>query len=161
MAKVSTVWKWNQFPKEAAAKKDKRQKPAKKPYTIPGLEERVLLAKLVLEESLETIGALGCQVDRHTYEVRAGISDTVDNQEKIIDGACDLIYVATGVLTAMNVPDLPHLTEVCKANDRKFPDGKIAKWDAATGKYLKPDGWKGPDHLKVKKKVLAKAKKKK
>lgn len=67
------------------------------------------------------------------------------NLEGIIDGGADAIYTATGVILACGAPDLPHLEEVCRANDSKFPGG-VATIRPSDGKYLKPEGWKGPDH---------------
>lgn len=142
------------------------------PYTIGDEEQRLLSARLILEEALETIRGLGfvpsASYDAGCYEpcpdinhFRFGKTDSrwepekgqIDFEvepdlEKIIDGCADTIYVAIRCLTQMGVPDLPHLLEVCKANDAKFPDGK-AIIDPKTGKYLKPAGWVAPDHKRI------------
>jgi hypothetical protein len=65
----------------------------------------------------------------------------------IIDGCCDTIYVTVGTLCAMGVPDLPHLDEVNRANNDKFPGG--VAFLNEDGKFLKPEGWTPPDHQHV------------
>jgi predicted HAD superfamily Cof-like phosphohydrolase len=107
------------------------------------MESRKLLAQLVWEEALETIQALGFKQGVEGIE-----EDSTLCLYNIIDGACGLIYVATGVLAGCGVPDNGHLREVCEANDEKFPDG-IAKINPDTGKYLKPEGWIPPDHQNI------------
>lgn len=162
---LSPVALSNLFTKAAALPHSPNQK-VEKSYKVPKAEIRMLLAKLVFEEALETIRALGIAIEfsdgEYTHDVtgieidRFDIVDAHDpvlplDIDTIIDGACDTIYVATGVLVAMGVPDLPHLAEVCRANDRKFPKGVATI--GAHGKYLKPAGWKGPDHA-ARRKVL-------
>lgn len=147
----------NLFTKGCTARRDKRQK-VRKSYSIPSIDTRKLLAQLILEEALETVKALGFNVAttrdltviqeigdvalRPTYESK--------DLEKIIDGCCDTIYVATGALVACGVPDIPHMQAVCGANNRKFPDGQVV-FNEQTGKYLKPLGWVPPDHQMIRK----------
>lgn len=131
-----------------------------KPYTVPAPDARELCARLVLEEALETIAALGVRVEWSDGEYTQSLPKVDDctfvastpeeglDLLDIIDGACDTIYVAGGVLAACGVPDEPHLEEVCRANNDKFPDGRV-KLDASGKKYLKPLGWEGPDHKAV------------
>lgn len=141
-----------------SCKYDPRQAIPESP-TIPNKDVRELRAKLILEEALETIHALGfevfpCVTDLHDGLTAKSVKDNyefrdtyIPNMEEIIDGCVDLMYVATGCLAAHGVPDLPHILGVCQANDAKFPGG-VPVMDA-TGKYLKPPGWKAPDHSKV------------
>lgn len=158
---LSPTARSNLFTKGATVGTDARQAVPSK-YTIPkDTGVRLLLAKLMLEETLETIAALGVTlvVAGEEESVSVSMENAVwtcgsvasANLEQIIDGACDTIYVATGVLCAVGAPDLPHLKEVAKCNDAKFPGG-VARVDPATGKYLKPLGWVGPDHNAVGKK---------
>lgn len=96
---------------------------------------------------METILALGFDV--RAVPALSGSLSVVPHGlkidlEGIIDGACDLQFVTGGVFAACGVPDVPHLEEVCKANEAKFPNGK-AKVNA-DGKYLKPLGWEPPNH---------------
>jgi len=159
------------FTKALTAKSSAAQEIGK-PYAIPAMAARQLCAQLILEEAMETVRALGVsvvywdkgqalQLDRLHFRCEDGITFAaapIDGPPKelkkrlfdIVDGACDTIYVATGVLAACGVPDLPHLQEVCRANDSKFPGGRVIT--GAGGKYLKPAGWKGPDHAAVMKK---------
>lgn len=140
------------FTKGVAAKQDPRQKVLPS-YGVPDLETRRLLAKLILEEAEETIEALGFFVYEEgdcslgVAELTGRKSDESD-LEKVIDGCCDTIYVATGCLVACGVPDLPHLAEVCRANNQKFPGG-VAIINPDTGKYLKPPLWSPPDHTSI------------
>lgn len=127
------------------------------PYTIPPHDIRLLRAKLILEETLETIHALGyivvpvppvqgeveCQPE-FNYIAHDGGPDL----NGIIDGCCDLNYVLTGTLVSCGVPDAAHIQAVCMANETKFPGG-VATFNES-GKYQKPEGWKGPDHEFVK-----------
>jgi predicted HAD superfamily Cof-like phosphohydrolase len=123
--------------------------------TIPDKKTRLLRAQLIWEEALETIQALGCGVEIGSSGLSVVSYDALENPEsdltfvldEIIDGCCDTIYVAIGTMIACGVPDLPHLTEVNLANNRKFPEGKALF--NSSGKYQKPEGWIGPDHSRV------------
>lgn len=123
------------------------------PYTVPCEEVRRLRANLILEEAIETINGLGFIVnfseDDDLLRVAIGFNpcDWDRSVEKVIDGCVDTIYVATGTLAAYGVPDLPHIVEVNRANDAKFPGGKATLNDI--GKFQKPKDWVGPDHAKV------------
>ncbi len=143
----------NLFTMGVAARLDPRQRIAE----LPGqrsLAVRELRARLILEEALETVAALGFKIRPIGKTIRD--MDDVDmvpveidvNIDDIIDGCCDTIYVAVGCLLAHGVPDLPHLAAVNLANNSKFPGGE-AVLDELTGKYLKPPGWRPPDHSAV------------
>lgn len=124
-----------------ASKKDPRQRVGE-PYTMPDIEIRRRCASIILEEALETIAALGFEVGECDLYPRYA-----PDLSKAIDGACDVKFVCDGLLAAMGVPDVPHMAEVCRANREKFPNGTaIIRED---GKYLKPEGWKGPSHDKI------------
>lgn len=149
----SSTYKSNVFTSDAAAKYDKRQQRSLRPYSILDEATRLLCAKLIFEEAKETINALGFDIfDGMIIPINVDNERLLDKNE-IIDGVCDLVYVATGLLVKMNVPDLPHLNEVNKCNDAKFPGG-VAIIDPNSGKYLKPNGWCGPDHTRVMNEVL-------
>jgi len=115
----------------------------------PDEATRRLRAELILEEALETIYALGFEVDTDFEGPDRlklhGHCPTI--LKDVIDGCCDTIYVCIGTMLSCGVPDLPHLAEVCEANDRKFPGGQATF--SPSGKFLKPPGWIGPDHAKV------------
>lgn len=103
-----------------------------------------LRANLILEEALETVAALGYRVgfvDDDLGLVATG--EPVDRLE-LIDGLCDLIYVALGCAVEMGVDLQPHFDEAHRANTAKA-GGEIR----ADGKRLKPPGWTPPDHARV------------
>lgn len=103
--------------------------------TIPNEKIRRLRAKLILEEALETIVALGFNVwasgpnksiritdDRTHFAMIPNASGS--NLEQLIDGCCDLSVVTIGTLIAFGIPDKPFLEEVDAANLRKFEPPK-------------------------------------
>lgn len=144
----------NLFCRSVTAQVDERQRNPTAPYTVPDEDQRRLMAELVLEEALETIEALGfstktVSMDRRpvVYLGESFAPRQVD-LEKVIDGACDTIFVATGVLAGCGVPDTPHLEEVNRANQAKFPYRRVVL-NPSSGKYLRPEGWEPPDHNKV------------
>ena len=102
----------------------------------PSLGVRKLRAKLILEEALETIEALGFTA----YEVDGEIDTRYThnfNAIKVIDGCCDISVVTIGTLIACGVPDLPFLEEVDNNNLSKVQNGTIR----GDGKLIKH-----PDH---------------
>ena len=160
MTLLSRVAESNLFTMGAASLVDPRQA-VPDHYTNRSADTRLLRARLILEEALETIAALGIDVRvRHAeleegrvdnYAVIKKIGENVDlvvardpDLEGIIDGCCDTIYVAVGCMLMHGAPDLPHLVEVCNRNDAKFPGG-VALVDGH-GKYTKPEGWYPPNH---------------
>lgn len=155
---ISVMARSNLYTMTLAAERDKRQLIPDTPV-LPTPETRELRAKLILEEALETINALGLRVmikfgsmvghvpldemqQVHFVQYRA------PDLEQIIDGCCDLTYVAIGTLCSCGVPDLPHMDEVSFANNAKFPKGLPPRFNES-GKFLKPEGWQPPDHLTV------------
>lgn len=115
-------------------------------------EGRELRAKLIMEEAVETVAALGFGVDAQIAPANDWsqkpftFSKSYDepNLLDFIDGICDSIYVLMG--GAMNIPVNieHHFEEVHAANMRKL-NGPMRE----DGKVLKPEGWVGPDHQKV------------
>ena len=121
--------------------------------TIPDEETRLLRAKLILEEALETVRALGVDVTLRTDDGDVGsisseahdhifsIDGDVD-LEGVVDGCADISVVTIGTLVAFGVDDEPVLEEVDRANLRKFGPGSYARDD---GKWIKPPDWTPPD----------------
>ncbi len=114
--------------------------------TLPDAETCLGRARLHLEETLETIEALGFYVYRdnlakHGFNVGRNWFVQPD-LTAIIHECCDLQFVATGTLSACGVPDRPFIREVDQANLRKFSGD--AHRDA-NGKWIKPTGFVGPD----------------
>jgi len=145
----------NLFTMGCTAKVDPRQELPAKPYTMPEADTRILRARLILEEALETIrDGLGIDVQlKNAVDFGTSLcmkelvfsATLTPDMEQLIDGCCDLHYVEVGTLVACGVPDVPHMALVNYANDNKFPNG-VAIADA-NGKFQKPPGWKAPDHL--------------
>lgn len=120
--------------------------------TLPNLETRKLRAKLILEEALETVDALGlyAETDREAIDLR--IDDIIfkelaePNLIGIVDGCCDLSVVTIGTLSACGVPDIPVLQLTDENNLAKFGPGGYRRED---GKWIKPPNHKPPDYSKV------------
>ena len=156
MSQLSTVWLSCDFTSRASG----QRRVPDQPYTIPDEATRLLRARLIWEEAHETIRALGVSVlceegpgywiSEGNCELRANAdyvpASSPVNLEGIIDGCCDLIYVAVGTLWACGVPDVPHMEEVIRANDAKFPNGQGIPHPKIAGKFGKPEGWTPPDH---------------
>jgi predicted HAD superfamily Cof-like phosphohydrolase len=158
---LSVTARSNLYTMHIASQADERQAVPHSCGVIPPLEVRKMRAKLLLEEYLETIHAMGLRVacglgsipPRFVLESTEQVEFITQNTqapdlEKIVDGACDTIYVATGLLMSCGVPDVPHLDAVALANAAKFRDGQLPPMSEA-GKYLKPAGWRAPDHQSV------------
>jgi predicted HAD superfamily Cof-like phosphohydrolase len=107
--------------------------------TVPSLEVRKLRARLILEEALETVTALG-------FAPSAGIdlvqNDDTINLVEVVDGCCDVMVVTTGTLIACGIPDVAVLRAVDENNLAKFAPGH--SWDEY-GKFIKPPGFKKVD----------------
>ena len=120
------------------------------PGTIDTPEGRLLRAKLIMEEAVETAAALGfCVLGRiyenSTIEGKPLAKFSLEQEFDIIDfidGLCDLIYVTAGAGVNAGVDLTPHFDEVHRANMEKVS----AKRFREDGKVLKPLGWKPPDH---------------
>jgi len=128
--------------------------------TIPDREVRLLYAKLILEEALETCTALGFRVwaGPELVEPKWCLNDEdtqlqlfdciTPNLEGIIDGCTDISVVTIGILIAFGLPDIPFLEETDKANLRKFEVPKcpaceepMAFVQRETGSLAQPNSW--------------------
>lgn len=124
--------------------------------TLPTMEERKLRARLILEEALETIGALGLapciQVDdgRSVYldekEITFDQDDGGLDLAEIADGCADIMVVTTGTLIACGIHDLSLQKCVDENNLEKFGPGGYRRED---GKWVKPLTHKPPDIARV------------
>lgn len=119
--------------------------------TVPDADTRILRAKLILEEALETVHALGVIVragDGDGPELVEGHLHYEDGREPdvemVVDGCADISVVTIGTLIAFGVDDEPVLEEVDRANLRKFEEGS---WLRDDGKWMKPPDWTPPDIL--------------
>lgn len=157
---LSEVALTNLYTKACCAPFDPRQAiPRISGVTIPDEATRKLNAQLIAEESLETLRALGYNLvplvgspedpfeKKNGYRLERREQDQIVHKPlEVIDGCCDTIYVATGCMLAYGAPDLPHLSEVCRANRSKFPNNQPILDE--NGKYQKPQGWLPPDHVR-------------
>lgn len=157
---TTPVAKSNLFTMRAASKSSHKSAVLQvvgEPYTVPSPDVLRLRLKLCFDELFELTKACGftiyapqappdvaVEMQLEEWENLTVKHDLDHDLEEIIDGACDLIYVATGLLVACGVPDLPHLLEVNRCNDAKFPDGVAII--SASGRYEKPVGWQPPVH---------------
>lgn len=124
--------------------------------SIPSVEVRELRCRLILEEALETIAALGfgvvinetgggeqtAHIDRDVKFVESFEPDLVE----IADGCADLSVVTIGTLSSCGLPDIPFLEAVDENNLRKFGPGA---WVNDHGKLMKPTGFVKVDLRKV------------
>lgn len=114
---------------------------------MPSVEVRILRARLILEEALETCCALGIRVKIKDNSIHTDL--TMDNFKflpefaadlnEAIDGLCDIKYVVDGTADALGVDLDLFFEEVHASNMRKLDGPKDAN-----GKQLKPEGWKPP-----------------
>lgn len=125
--------------------------------TLMDEETRALRAKLIMEEAVETVAALGFDVSADIVKADSFLGEhngsfigrfnkayEKPNLLDFIDGMCDLIYVIAGSAVSAGVDLAPHFDEVHDANMRKLAGPK-----REDGKQLKPEGWRGPDHGRI------------
>lgn len=117
--------------------------------TMPDEETRRLRAKLILEECLETIHALGLSVITINPQQQGVIMSNVHiipfsapDMVEVIDGLADISVVTYGTAIAMGVDMDPIIKEVDQNNLAKFGPGGYRRDD---GKWIKPPGHKKPD----------------
>lgn len=122
-----------------------------------------LRAKLILEEAIETIEAMGCKAyvstcttarpegithghqinvvrRRHAYRKHPNYGKPVEpDWPEVVDGLCDLMYVTLGVPIEAGFRIAPFFAEVHRSNMTKT--GGPVRGD---GKVLKPDTFEPP-----------------
>jgi predicted HAD superfamily Cof-like phosphohydrolase len=121
--------------------------------TLATEEGRELRAKLIMEEAVETVAALGFDVAAviekygvpgvRPHKEVARFSKSYDDFHlaDFIDGVCDTIYVTVGGIVNLGISLDPYWDEVQRANMDKLAGPK-----REDGKQLKPEGWVGPRH---------------
>lgn len=111
-------------------------------HDIPGqphADTLKLRARLIAEETKETLTALGCVSVTVDYgEPSAGGFNLVE----VADGCADLKYVLFGTELACGIPSDAVWDAVHETNMAKFDDG--LRLDD-NGKVMKPEGWKPPN----------------
>ena len=122
---------------------------------IPNKETRELRASLILEESLETIKALGFDVyvlgpEDCNLKLSMGNAEFNSNYEpnmiEVADGCADIKVVTTGTLTAFGIDDNELQDAVDENNLAKFGPGGHRRED---GKWMKPPDHQPPNIEKV------------
>ena len=128
------------------------QKVPKNP-TLPDFDTRKLRAKLILEEAIETISALGFCVciDGKVLLNKDNVElSIIHNKEcsvaEIAHECADLSVVTIGTISACGVADESVLEEIDRANLSKVT-GKVEKNE--DGKVVKPKDFKPADIGKV------------
>lgn len=106
----------------------------------PTAKVKILRARLILEEALETIEALG--VTHNIQDPQFDISGHDFNLVEVIDGCCDIKVVTTGTLSACGVDDMFYQHEVDMNNLLKFGPGG---YKDEHGKWIKPPDHKPPN----------------
>lgn len=117
--------------------------------TMPSADMRLLRARLILEEAMETIDALGISLYRGRGDEIATYpkiefdsitlrADHEPNMVEIADGCADVSVVTIGTLVCCGIPDRDLLRLVDTNNLAKFGPGGYRRED---GKWIKP-----PDH---------------
>lgn len=116
---------------------------------VPDERTRILRARLILEEALETAEALGVQVSvqGHLVGEDGQLSFTAHPTKKpdlvgIADGCADVSVVTTGTLVACGIPDHELLNLVDENNLAKFGPGHSFRED---GKLIKPPHHRPPN----------------
>jgi predicted HAD superfamily Cof-like phosphohydrolase len=118
--------------------------------TIPSFEVRRLRAKLILEEALETIQAMGIDIYVDgSYDGDTLTGDLVGYEDKdicdpvgVADGLGDLEVVALGTYAAFGMDDEEIFSEVHRSNMTKFPAGYNGT--QPDGKWKKPPTYSEP-----------------
>lgn len=122
--------------------------------TVPDEKTRVLRARLMLEEVLETVAALGVTVtltaptldgaDLHVPVAMDSLSFLAKGDVDLVeaaDGCADVAVVTTGTLIALGIPDVELQEMVDENNLAKFGPGGYRD---SNGKWIKPPGHKPP-----------------
>lgn len=126
------------------------QKVRTNPTTDISENERILRARLVLEEALEFVAAMGfdafVEPGHNGEEHDVQLSDTGNGIDLVeaADAIGDVLVVTYGSGHTLGIPTADVFAEVHRSNmDKLGPDGKpIVRED---GKVIKPEGWQKPD----------------
>lgn len=116
--------------------------------TIPDAATRILRAKLIMEEAMETIEAMGVEIESDgalfcSKYLKYFTTNKVDIVG-VVDGCCDIAVVTTGTLSAFGISNVNPQRLVDESNLAKFGEGGHCRED---GKWIKPPNWQAPDLL--------------
>ena len=125
------------------------EQPVRDRPSLPPRAERMLRARLILEEALETIEALGFSLEtkgRDPEEVRFEDLEFIPTEKpdlaQVADGCADLSVVTVGTLSACGISDRSLLELVDQNNLEKIVHGSYRD---EHGKLIKPPGHRPPD----------------
>ena len=123
---------------------------------IPSEQVRLLRARLIIEEAMETVRALGVDIGvsykslsrDHLPITKATIRFKMNPTRgcdfiEVLDGCADVSVVTIGTLVAFGMPDGKLLEMVDESNLAKFTGDAHA--DPETNKWIKPSDWVKPD----------------
>ena len=120
--------------------------------TVPDEPTALLRARIILEEALEAVDALGVtasfipgMTNSPVLELKKNIRLEFDHEPDLVaiaDACADISVVTIGTLVTCGIPDNGLLELVDNNNMTKFKDGVLKD---ANGKFLKPDGWEPPN----------------
>lgn len=111
---------------------------------IPSQEVRILRAKLILEEALETIDALGVELRVSLSDEKSPFRFSIYKEmdlEQVADGCADIKVVTIGTEIACGIPSEEVWEEVHRSNMSKFIDG----FKEPGGKWNKGKSWTPPN----------------
>lgn len=114
----------------------------------PAIRDAELRARLIAEEAAETVaglvGGTAARAILNEYAAAAATRGPPDLTE-VVDGICDLIYVAYGAAEAVGVDLEPFFDDVHRANMTKLSAPKVGDVVAVHGKMgAKSPGWQPP-----------------
>lgn len=119
----------------------------------PSDETRILRAKLIIEEALETVKALGVDIQlarmslvEEEDDFEYSISDHPFDMVEVADGCADISVVTTGCLISCGIKDKALLKMVDQNNLDKFGFGHYIRED---GKLVKPLNHQPPNIKKL------------
>lgn len=108
---------------------------------LPDEATCLLRSRLIYEEAMETIHALGCSISPRG-EIVTDPRNSRPDLIGIVDGCADVSVVTIGTLIACGVPDGALLEMVDVNNLAKFGKGHSIRSD---GKVVKPPNHKPPE----------------
>lgn len=116
--------------------------------TIPDAATRILRAKLIMEEAMETIEAMGVEIESDgalfcSKYLKYFTTNKVDIVG-VVDGCCDIAVVTTGTLSAFGISNINPQRLVDESNLAKFGEGGYCRED---GKWIKPPNWQAPNWI--------------